>query len=120
MAQSVPGDRNQCRQPGEGEQQGVGHDDRGRSISLGSIQRTAVHYSPLSWNAGHGKKSETNLIPAPPSGYHLASLISRRLFRGIRAQQRKPRRTLIEAAFSQLCANRSFSNLSPWKGQGGA
>nr|WP_301554367.1 HTH-type transcriptional repressor FabR [Aeromonas caviae] len=32
---------------------------------------------------------------------------------GIRAQQKeKTRRTLIEAAFSQLCANRSFSNLS--------
>ena len=32
---------------------------------------------------------------------------------GIRAQQKeKTRRTLIDAAFSQLCANRSFSNLS--------
>lgn len=32
---------------------------------------------------------------------------------GIRAQQKeKTRRTLIDAAFNQLCANRSFSNLS--------
>ncbi|MNL02334.1 hypothetical protein D3C87_1228360 [compost metagenome] len=78
MGQAVPGYRNQCRQPGEGEQQGVGHDDRG------AVHFTRLHSAnscPLfSIEPECGsmvKKSETNLIQAPPSGYHLASLISR-------------------------------------------
>ncbi len=31
---------------------------------------------------------------------------------GVRAQQRKTRRSLVEAAFSQLSAERSFASLS--------
>ena len=68
------------------------------------------------------KKSETNRS-RPPFGLSsgLANL-KVTVFVGIRAQQKKKtRRTLIDAAFSQLCANRSFSNLSlrKWPGEAG-
>ena len=62
----------------------------------------------------NGKKVGDKPDPGPAFGLSsgLANL-KVTVFVGIRAQQKeKPRRTLIEAAFSQLCANRSFSNLS--------
>ena len=62
----------------------------------------------------NGKKVGDKPDPGPAFGLSsgLANL-KVTVFVGIRAQQKeKTRRTLIEAAFSQLCANRSFSNLS--------
>ena len=62
----------------------------------------------------NGKKVGDKPDPGPAFG--LSSGLANRkvtVFVGIRAQQKeKTRRTLIDAAFSQLCANRSFSNLS--------
>ena len=62
----------------------------------------------------NGKKVGDKPDPGPAFG--LSSGLANRkvtVFVGIRAQQKeKTRRTLIDAALSQLCANRSFSNRS--------
>ncbi len=78
MGHAVPGHGDQCGQPGEGKQQGVGHDDRGAFHLTRFLSANSCSLFSIEPECGSMvKKSETNLIPPLPSGYHLASLISR-------------------------------------------